>query len=127
MAVGKTPEIKVFGNDYDTADGTGVRDYVHVLDLAEAHVLALEKLERDGGAHVYNVGSEKGYSVLEVIDTAMEITGRMIAMSTAGRRPGDPAKLVADSTKIKTELGWQPKHDLNSILQSSWEWHKRLK
>lgn len=127
VAAGRTPEIQVFGNDYETSDGTGVRDYVHVLDLAEAHVLALEKLDQDPGAHIYNVGSEKGYSVLEVIDTAVEVTSRMIAMSAVGRRPGDPAKLVADASKIKTELGWQPKHDLNAILQSSWQWHKGLK
>lgn len=127
VALGRTPEIQVFGNDYETSDGTGIRDYVHVLDIASAHVLALEKLERDPGAHIYNVGSEKGYSVLEVIDTAVEVTGRMIAMSIVGRRSGDPAKLVADASKIKTELGWQPQHDLRAILQSSWAWHQKLK
>lgn len=123
-ALGKTQEIEVYGNDYDTADGTCIRDYIHVLDLAEAHILALKKLEQARGAHFYNVGTGKGYSVLEIIDEAMEVTGRMIPMKIAGRRPGDPARLVADSRKIQKDLGWKPQHDLKSIIQSSWGWQK---
>lgn len=124
VAVGRTPEIRVFGQDYPTPDGTCIRDYIHVLDLAEAHILALEKLENTSGAHVYNVGTGLGYSVLEVIDEAVEITGRMVPMKSAPRRAGDPAKLVADSGRLQREFAWQPTHDLRSILESSWQWHQ---
>jgi len=123
-ALGKSAEIEVFGNDYDTADGTCVRDYVHVLDLAEAHLLALKKLETDSGVSIYNVGTGRGHSVLEIIDEAMEITGRMVPMKITGRRPGDPSRLVANSDKLQRELGWKPQHDLRSIIQSSWDWQK---
>jgi len=123
-AFGKKEEIEVFGKDYDTADGTCVRDYVHVLDLAQAHILALKKLESANGAYVYNVGTGKGYSVLEIIEEVMEVTGRMIPMKIAGRRAGDPARLVADSRKLQKELGWKPAHDLKSIIQSSCDWQK---
>lgn len=123
-ALGKTTEIEVFGKDYKTPDGTCVRDYIHVLDLGSAHIAALRKLEKDSGAHVYNVGTGKGYSVLEIIDEAVEVTGRMIPMKIMGRRPGDPAKVFADSRKLQKELGWKPEHDLKSIIQSSWEWQK---
>ncbi len=125
-ALGKTPEIKVFGNDYKTPDGTCVRDYIHVLDLAAAHLAALKKLEKDAGAHIYNVGTGRGYSVLEIIDEAVEITGRMIPMKFADRRPGDPAKIFADSRKLQKELGWKPEHNLKSIIQSSWNWQKNI-
>ena len=122
-ALGKTAEIEVFGNDYATPDGTCIRDYIHVLDLAEAHLLALKKLS-EPGAHIYNVGTGRGSSVLEIIDQAMEITGRMIPMKISGRRAGDPARLVADSKKIQKELGWQPAYDLQDMIESSWEWQK---
>ena len=125
VAAGKTNEISVFGQDYGTPDGTCIRDYIHVLDLAEAHIAALEKLAASNGAYVYNVGTGRGYSVLEVIDAIMEITGYMILIKTAERRAGDTAKLVADSTKIQKEFGWRPRHDLRSIIQSSWQWHKK--
>lgn len=125
VAAGKTPEARVFGQDYPTPDGSCIRDYIHVLDLADAHVLALQKLGTGNGVHVYNVGTGRGYSVLEVIDEAVEVTGRMIAMKIADRRPGDPPKLVADSSKLKTEFGWQPKYDLKAILFSAWRWHKQ--
>ena len=125
VAAGKTNEISVFGQDYGTPDGTCIRDYIHVLDLAEAHIAALEKLAASNGAYVYNVGTGRGYSVLEVIDAIMEITGHMIPIKTAERRAGDTAKLVADSTKIQKEFGWRPRHDLRSIIQSSWQWHKK--
>ncbi len=124
-ALGKTSEIEVFGNDYDTSDGTCIRDYVHVLDLAAAHILALTKLETDSGTHIYNVGTGRGYSVLEIIDEVMEVTGRMIPMKIGARRAGDPGRLVANSQKIQRELGWKPEYDLKSIIQSSWDWQKQ--
>ncbi len=127
VAAGRNSEIKVFGQDYETPDGTCIRDFVHVRDLAEAHLLALQKLERERGAYTYNVGTGLGHSVLEVIDTAVEVTGRMIAMQYAARRPGDPAKLIADSSKLKKDLAWQPKYDLRAILESSWQWVRQNK
>ena len=123
-ALGKTAEINVFGKDYDTSDGTCVRDYIHVLDLADAHIRALAKLQKTPGANVYNVGTGLGSSVLEIIDATVEITGRMIPMKITDRRPGDPAKLVANSKKLQKEFGWKPRHDLKSIIDSSWEWQK---
>ncbi len=124
VASGKGGEIEVYGEDYPTEDGTGIRDYIHVLDLASAHLLALRKLENVNGSFVYNVGTGKGTSVLEVIEAAVEITGRMIPMKFKERRAGDPARLVADHTKFKTEFAWQPKYDLRAILESSWTWQK---
>lgn len=123
-ALGNTPEIQVFGKDYKTPDGTCVRDYIHVLDLASAHLAALKKLETGSGYHIYNVGTGRGYSVLEIIDAAVDITGRMIPMKIAGRRPGDPAQIFADSRLLQKDLGWKPRHDLKSIIQSSWDWQK---
>lgn len=125
VAAGRSPEIGVFGQNYPTPDGTCIRDYIHVLDLAEAHVLALRKLLVSNGVYTYNVGTGRGHSVLEVIDEAVEITGRMIAMRFAGRRAGDPARLVADNSKFLQEFDWQPKYDLQHILKSSWKWHSR--
>lgn len=125
VACGRWPEIQVFGQDYPTPDGTCIRDYVHVLDLADAHILALKKMDSAEGAFVYNVGTGRGHSVLEVIDSAVEITGRMIPMNVAPRRPGDLSQSVADSTKLSKEFGWQAKHDLSSILSSSWAWHQK--
>lgn len=121
-AAGRAPEVVINGQDYPTVDGTCVRDYIHVLDLAEAHVQALGKLETVNGSHAYNVGAGAGHSVLEVIDAAVEVTGRMIPMKFGPRRAGDPARLVADSSKIKKEFGWVPKHDLKAILESAWRW-----
>lgn len=127
VASGRMPEIEIFGQDYETHDGTCVRDYIHVLDLAHAHVLALGKLVKSNGAYVYNVGTGKGYSVLEVIDAAVEVTGKMIPISSRARRAGDPARLVADSSQLFREFGWQPQHDLRSILESSWQWQRNKK
>lgn len=124
VAAGRAQEIEVFGQDYPTADGTCVRDYVHVLDLAEAHVAALEKLLDNASYKVYNVGTGHGNSVLEVIEAAVEITGRMIPMKFAPRRPGDLAQSVADSSAFSAATGWAPKHDVQSILQSAWAWHR---
>ena len=123
-ALGRRDHVDIFGTDYDTADGTCVRDFVHVADLAEAHILALEALGRiESGA--YNLGSGDGHSILEVIETARRVTGRPIPTVNAPRRSGDPAVLVASPARAKKELGWQPKHqDLQEIVQSAWDWHR---
>ena len=127
VAAGTLPELVVNGQNYDTPDRTCVRDYIHIRDLAEAHVLALKRLSTERGFAAYNVGTGKGYSVLEVIEAAMDITGRMVPMRFAERRAGDPPKLVADTSKMKLRWNWQPKHDLNSILESSWQWLQQNK
>jgi UDP-glucose 4-epimerase len=125
VALGKRAQVKIFGSDYPTPDGTCVRDYVHVLDLAQAHLLALEAL----GKHdclVYNLGNSRGFSVREVVETARKVTGHPIPAVDSPRRPGDPAVLVASSARIQSELDWQPKYpDLESIVRSAWEWHRK--
>jgi UDP-glucose 4-epimerase len=124
VPLGIREEVKIFGKDYPTPDGTCIRDYVHIADLISAHTLALEALdERD--CLVYNLGSGTGYSVLEVIETAREVTGHQIPAEESSRRPGDAPRLVASSEKISQELGWEPQHsDLKEILSSAWEWHR---
>lgn len=125
-ALGERAAIHIYGEDYSTPDGTCLRDYVHVSDLAQAHLLALESLLGDGTNAIYNLGNSKGYSVREVIDIAHRITGKPIATRRAARRPGDPAVLIADSSKIRKALGWQPRYEkLESIIASAWEWHQR--
>jgi UDP-glucose 4-epimerase len=120
-AGGASEAVQIFGDDYPTKDGTCVRDYIHVKDLANAHVLALNKLET--GSEIYNLGCGGGYSVKEVIDAARKVTGRDIKVRVGGRRAGDPAVLVASSEKIQRELGWQPKlADLETIIRSAWDW-----
>jgi UDP-glucose 4-epimerase len=121
-AAGRRPDIQVYGTDYPTRDGTCVRDYIHVVDLARAHVLSLRIL--DERSAIYNLGcGGEGYSVQEVIDTAREVTGREITTRIVPRRPGDPAVLIASSEKIKRELGWEPKfQDLRVIVKSAWDW-----
>ena len=122
VAQSKRDVIGIFGDDYDTRDGTCVRDYVHVLDLAQAHILALESLEV-GEARRYNLGNGQGFSVREVIDVCREVTGREIPEEVQPRRPGDPAALVADSGLIKRDLGWQPEHaSLREMVASAWAW-----
>lgn len=122
VALGKLPQIQVFGNDYPTPDGTCVRDYIHVIDLAQAHILALDALE--DGSRTYNLGNGQGFSVMEVIETARKVTGRAIPLVMKGRRPGDPAILIASSEKIRAELGWKPQFpNLEQIIQSAWDWH----
>jgi UDP-glucose-4-epimerase GalE len=124
VALGQRPHIEVFGTDYPTADGTCVRDYVHVEDLATAHILALERL-RDGEGLHYNLGTGGGYSIREVVRTAEEVTGKKIAVNDGPRRPGDPAVLVASSEKIRKELGWRPRYpELGGIIETAWRWHK---
>ncbi len=124
VAMGKREFITVYGDDYETADGTCIRDYVHVIDLAEAHILALEALA-DGESCVYNLGSGTGYSVLEVIEMARKVTGHSIPLVMGERRAGDLPTLIADSTRIKKELGWQPEFDnLYIILETAWKWHQ---
>lgn len=125
VALGRRKSIKVFGKDYPTRDGSCVRDYIHVVDLAEAHLLALDAL-RDKCRLIYNIGNGQGFTVLEVIDAVRRVTGRPIEVEECPRRPGDPAVLVASSEKIKAELGWQPKFaELDKIIASAWEWHQQ--
>lgn len=127
VAAGTRANIKIFGADYATQDGTCVRDYVHVVDLANAHLLALARLFRGEVLNaIYNLGNSRGYSVRQVIDMAHKISGYLIPIVEAPRRAGDPAILIADSKKAKTELGWRPQFEaLDDIIQSAWSWHQR--
>lgn len=123
VALGQRQSIKIFGDDYPTADGTCVRDYIHVEDLASAHILALEALREKEVLH-YNLGNGNGFSVKEVVETVREVTGHAIPAEITPRRAGDPATLIADSRRIREDLGWNPKYpDLKSIVQSAWDWH----
>jgi UDP-glucose-4-epimerase GalE len=123
-AMGKRPHIEVYGTDYPTPDGTCIRDYIHVEDLALAHVLALERLESGKGL-CYNLGIGRGYSVREVIRTAQAVTGKPIPVKEGPRRPGDPPELVASSARIQEELGWKPRYtELRPIIETAWNWHK---
>jgi UDP-glucose 4-epimerase len=122
-ALGSTPDVKIFGTDYPTKDGTCVRDYVHVMDLVAAHRLALEKIE-EGKGNTFNLGSESGFSVREVIATCERVTGKKLIVKEEARRPGDPAVLVASSARIRRVLGWERKYpDLDTIVQHAWNWH----
>ncbi len=123
VAAGKRPHIAIFGTDYDTPDGTCLRDYIHVSDLADAHVLALKALEDGAQTMAFNLGNGRAYSVREVIETARAVTGRPIPAVEQPRRPGDPAKLVADAAKAQKELGWVPKmDDLSVMIETAWKW-----
>ncbi|MGH9908517.1 MAG: NAD-dependent epimerase/dehydratase family protein, partial [Pyrinomonadaceae bacterium] len=123
-AQGETDCVTVFGNDYSTTDGTCVRDYIHVSDLAEAHVLSLQYLRAGNASTAINLGNGQGYSVLEVVATAREVTGREIATAMQGRRTGDPSHLVADASRAHAVLGWQPQHpELAAIIRSAWRWY----
>jgi len=126
-AVGRRDSIQMFGDDYDTPDGTCVRDYIHVSDLAEAHVLALRHLEGGGGSLTLNCGYGRGYSVREVLDTVARVAGKPLPVRTAPRRAGDPPALVAAAARITETLGWQPRHaDLETIVRHALAWEKRL-
>ena len=124
VALGQREKLTIFGDDYPTPDGTCIRDYIHVMDLAEAHILALEALQ-DGKSRKYNLGNGRGYSIREVLDMARQITGRDIPAVAGQRRPGDPATLIADSTRIQNELGWSPEfNQLHQIIETAWQWHQ---
>ncbi len=117
--------ISIFGDDYDTKDGTCIRDYIHVTDLAQAHILAMDYLMNGGESNIFNLGNGVGFTVKEVIDTAREVTGHPIPAKTTPRRAGDPAQLIASSEKARTVLGWHPEHaDLRKIIETAWNWHK---
>lgn len=122
VAVGKLKELNIFGNDYPTKDGTGVRDYIHVVDLAKGHVKALEKVLETKGIEAYNLGTGKGYSVLEMIKAFEEVSGRKIPYKVIGRRPGDVAVCFADVSKAKRELGWEAEYGLEEMCVDSWRW-----
>ena len=125
VALGQREDIKIFGVDYPTPDGTCIRDYIHIADLIQAHVLALDALENEGKL-VYNLGNGAGYSVREVIEAARKVTEQEIPATEAPRRPGDPPRLVADSSRIQSELHWQPEYpELETILMSAWNWHRQ--
>lgn len=122
---GRREKVSVFGEDYPTKDGTCVRDYIHVTDLAQAHILALDYLLKGGESDVFNLGNGVGFTVKEVIDTARKVTGHAIPAEIAPRRAGDPAQLVASSEKAKSVLGWKPRYaDLETIISTAWAWHK---
>ncbi len=124
VALGRQEHVVIYGDDYPTRDGTCVRDYIHVSDLAQAHILALQALDR--GSRVYNLGNGQGFTVKEVIETARQVTGHPIPAVVGPRREGDPAVLVASSRRIRRELGWRPRFpDLEAIVASAWEWHRR--
>jgi UDP-glucose 4-epimerase len=126
VASGRRSAISVFGRDYDTPDGTCIRDYIHIQDLCSAHWLALQSLARGGPSQAYNLGNGNGFSVQEVIDVAERVTGRKIAVTDAPRRPGDPARLVADATQARRALGWAPEFsDLATIIAHAWQWETR--
>ena len=117
--------VPVYGKDYNTPDGTCVRDYIHVSDLANAHILALRKLKQGKISGIYNLGNGNGYSVREVIESVKKVTGRKVAVVDSPRRPGDPARLVASSEKIRKELGWIPRYPgLETIVETAWQWHR---
>lgn len=125
-ALGTGPELKIFGDDYDTPDGTCVRDYIHVADLCDAHLRALSYMQLKPGAHAFNLGNGNGFSVKQVVEAAWRVTGRDVPHSMAPRRPGDPTWLVADSTLAGRELGWKPSFtDIDAIIDSAWRWHQK--
>lgn len=124
VALGQTDSISIFGTDYPTPDGTCIRGYTQVEDLAKGHIILLERLD-DLGSRIYNVGTLRGYSVWEVIEAARQVTGHPIPAIEAPRRPGDVSVMISDSTRIRTELGWKPKHeDIHSTIETAWKWHR---
>ncbi len=124
VAVGKLPQLSVYGNDYDTPDGTGVRDYIHVVDLAVGHVKALKKIEEKAGLKIYNLGTGKGYSVLDIVKNFEEATGVKIPYVIKGRRAGDIAACYADASLAKAELGWEAQNGIREMCEDSWRWQK---
>ena len=126
VVIGKQDNIKIFGTDYNTKDGTCIRDYIHVTDLADAHILALEYLLKDNRSNIFNLGNGEGYSVKEIIDAVETITKKKIQRIENERREGDPAILIANPLKAKKILKWKTRYDLENIVKSAWEWHKKL-
>lgn len=126
-AAGKRADIKVFGTDYPTRDGSAVRDYIHVTDLADAHVKALEYLINGGRPDAFNLANGSGFSVLEIIMAAEKITGKAIKTALTERRAGDPAELIGNASKAKEVLGWQPEYSLEAIIETAWKWHRNKK
>ena len=125
VALGKRENVGIYGTDYNTLDGTCVRDYVHVMDLVDAHMKALERLENGGNSEIYNLGNGEGFSVKDVIESSREVTGHPIPAIISERRAGDPSILVASSEKAKKELGWKPQYTtVKSIIETAWKWHK---
>lgn len=126
VPMGKRDHITVFGEDYPTPDGTCLRDYIHVIDLADAHVLAIDYLRKGGGSNIFNLGNGRGFSVKEMIEAAKKATGRDIKVEIGARRAGDPAQLIASSEKAKKVLGWRPKYtDVKQIIQTAWTFHQK--
>ena len=125
VAVGKLKELGVFGNDYDTPDGTGVRDYIHVVDLAKGHVKALKKLEGHQGLNIYNLGTGKGYSVLDIVKNFEVATGVKIPYVIKARRPGDIATCYSDASKAEKELGWKAENGIREMCEDSWRWQSQ--
>jgi UDP-glucose 4-epimerase len=122
---GQREHISIFGDDYPTEDGTCIRDYIHVMDLANAHWLALENLRKNDTSNVFNLGNGTGFSVKEVIETARSVTRKQISEVVSPRRPGDPVVLIATSEKAQSILGWKPKYNnLETIIETAWNWHK---
>lgn len=126
-AKGTIPKLSIYGNDFDTKDGTGVRDYIHVVDLVRAHILSLKKLEKNESG-IYNLGNGNGFTVLEMLNAAKEVTKIDIPAEITGRRPGDPPCVIASSKKAVAELGWKPQYtDVKDIIRTAWEWNLKLK
>ncbi|MDZ7681181.1 MAG: GDP-mannose 4,6-dehydratase [Fodinibius sp.] len=125
VAVGKLDQLSVFGDDYPTHDGTGVRDYIHVVDLALGHLSALEKLDTNPGVVTYNLGTGQGYSVLDVVEAFEEASGQNVPYKITDRRPGDIASCYADPTKAEKELGWTAKRDLVDMCKDAWRWQSQ--
>jgi len=125
VATGRAPSLQIFGTDYPTPDGTGIRDYIHVLDLAQAHARALDFLAAGHPSDVFNVGTGQGASVLEVLAAARRVSGAPIPAEVVARRPGDPAVVYADNRKARDILGWSPRHGLEEIIATAWQWHHK--
>jgi UDP-glucose 4-epimerase len=124
-ALSRRPNVTIFGSDYDTPDGTCIRDYIHVTDLAEAHVLALHSIQGETSSGAYNLGNERGFSVRQVIDAAERVTKKKIPFTLSDRRAGDPSALVSSSLKARDIIGWRPKiSELDEIVRSAWAWHQ---
>tara|TARA_B100000925_G_scaffold114585_1_gene84843 strand:- start:2175 stop:3152 length:978 start_codon:yes stop_codon:yes gene_type:complete len=126
-ASGRRNNFKIYGDDYKTKDGTCIRDYIHVMDIAEAHLLSLEKLIQTQSSDIYNIGNKQGYSVREIIDMVEKVTQIKISYEISEKRKGDPAELIADNSKISEKLNWKAKYsDLNTIINTAWEWERKL-